>query len=86
MVVELRGVRDALLTRADLAGVAPALLTFRTQDSLTRYFWASALVLIPTSLSASTRSRKSIEYACMAILLAKTAMILVGPIDPANSL
>src|SRR5262249_36164739 len=38
----------------------------RTQDSLTRYFAAAARVPRPASQSASTRSRKSIEYARMA--------------------
>src|SRR5439155_12212969 len=43
-------------------------LSRRTQDGLTRYFWATAEVAVPASQSASTRSRRSIEYGFMAHL------------------
>jgi hypothetical protein len=39
--------------------------TRRTHDALTRYFSATASAVIPTSLSCSTRVRKSIEYAAI---------------------
>jgi hypothetical protein len=42
-------------------------LSRRTQDALTRCFSATSAVLSPASQSANTRTRKSIEYAFIAI-------------------